>query len=114
MKRTLVGIYEISFKSVTLTYLRKIQPIHCTFYCNLISSYELDVNGALKRNYSPLKVFVLDGDAGKIDLKDLDPSPVHKFSDVSVVKCWISDFQNRKVDVEISVFCAYRKSPNVC
>ena len=98
---------------MTLTYLTKIQPIHCAFYCNLISSYELDINGALKRNYSPLKVFQLEGDIGKIDLKDLDSS-TFKFSDVSVVKCWISDFQNKKVDVEISVFCAYRKSPNVC
>ena len=97
------------FKTLALKYVNDIPETQCALYSNLLSSYELDNLGTLKRSYSPIQVLQLKGTKDKLQLVSLNHQHYYSFSDISTVKLWLQDFKSKKIDIELIAHCSYRK-----
>ena len=104
-----LGVCEITFKSLALEFLEDLNDKQCILCCNFLAAFEIDAKGTLKRTFSPIQMLQLSGRRGKFQVINLSQQPYHQFSDNSNIKIWLQDLDSNKIDISMSVHCAYRK-----
>ena len=110
--KELVGVYEISVKTISLKLLETLD-VHCMLACNFLTTYEVNKSGILERVFAPLKIFSINENRGSSKIVDIDSSRTYLISDVQKLKFWITDFSYKKVNLDITVHIVYRKARNV-
>ena len=104
-----VGIYQLSFKKLQITYLQKIENLSAVLSCSGINNISKDDNGVVTIGHSPLELLLLNGERAKIETIDLSSHPYYQFSDIKKISAWIQDLENNPINIKLHVHCVYRK-----
>ena len=117
--RNLVGLHQISFKTLTIKFLEDLEEEDekiVYLCCNLINHMQKKPDGSVKWTDSAISLIHLK--AGKTDdlrTFPLEGHPHFQFSDKNVIHCWLKEITGDPIDhkkIEINVLCSYSKINN--
>ena len=110
--QVLIGNYLLKVLKICIKFLKSVENVTVTLNSNVSTAYLRNSEGEIKKQYSPLDMFVLNGSIGesKIFSTDFDFLSFEFSSEISEIRFWLQDLQRRKIDVEIDVFWCLSKS----
>ena len=106
---SLVGVYALR---VTKINAKLSEPFKksVALCCSLYTSYSINNEGILKKQYAPVDIFTLDGAKGQEIVIPIIHDLLIQFSDVTNVSFWLQDLEKKKIKtVQLDVLFAFRK-----
>ena len=108
--QSLIGIYEMSVKCVICKLKKTISEIELfSLRCSIVNSPIKNQNGTVLGDHSPLEFFELKGQKDTIILRVFSNPDYFVFADKTIIKFWLTNLKERKVDVDLCVQFTYRK-----